>query len=100
MVRDSLRLYVLDCGAIHVSDTARYELRRDEVETSELLVACFLIIHSKGALIWDVGTVPDSEWQPTGSTIAHSRHSSLGKWSATRCLQRPQRAQELSPGPE
>jgi len=29
-----LRLYVLDCGAIHVADTARYELRREEVETS------------------------------------------------------------------
>lgn len=50
---DSLRLYVLDCGAIHVADTARYELRRDEVESSELSVACFL------------------EWQPTGGTIVH-----------------------------
>jgi hypothetical protein len=70
-----LRLYVLDCGAIHVADTARYELRREEVETSELSVACFLIVHPKGALIWDVGAVPDSEWQPTGSTIVH--HLSL-----------------------
>jgi N-acyl homoserine lactone hydrolase len=67
----SLRLYVLDCGAIHVADTARYELRRDEVETSELSVPCFLIVHPKGALIWDVGAVPDSEWLPTSSTIIH-----------------------------
>src|SRR5260370_35719561 len=66
-----LRLYVLDCGAIHVADTARYELRRDEVETSELSVACFLVVHPKGALVWDVGAVPDSEWQPTGSTAVH-----------------------------
>src|SRR3974377_978307 len=62
-----LRLYVLDCGSIHVADTARYELRREEVETSELSVACFLVVHPNGALIWDVGAVPDSEWQPTGS---------------------------------
>src|ERR1700716_2382410 len=68
---DSVRLYVLDCGAIHVADTARYELRRDEVETSELSVACFLVVHPKGALIWDVGAVPDSEWQPTGASIVH-----------------------------
>ena len=68
---DSLRLYVLDCGAIHGADTARYELRRDEVESSELSVACFLIVHPKGALIWDVGAVPDSEWQPTGGPIVH-----------------------------
>lgn len=71
-VPDSLRLYVLDCGSIHVADTARYELRRDEVETSELSVACFLIVHTKGALIWEVGAVPDSEWQPTGASIVHA----------------------------
>ncbi len=70
-----LRLYVLDCGAIHVADTARYELRREEVETSELSVACFLVVHPKGALIWDVGAVPDSEWQATGSTVV--QHLSL-----------------------
>ncbi len=67
----SVRLYVMDCGAIHVADTARYELRRDEVETSELSVACFLVAHPKGALIWDVGAVPDKEWVPTGATIIH-----------------------------
>jgi len=66
-----VRLYVLDCGAIHVADTARYELRREEVETSELSVACFLVVHPKGALIWDVGAVPDSEWQPTGSAVVY-----------------------------
>lgn len=70
-----LRLYVLDCGEIHVADTARYELRREEVDTSELSVACFLVVHPKGALIWDVGAVPDSEWQPTGSAVVH--HLSL-----------------------
>lgn len=66
-----MRLYVLDCGAIHVADTARYELRREEVDTSELSVPCFLIVHPKGALIWDVGAVPDSEWRPTGSAVVH-----------------------------
>lgn len=72
---NSVRLYVLDCGSIHVADTARYELRRDEVGTSELSVACFLVVHPKGALIWDVGAVPDAEWTPTGTTITH--HLSL-----------------------
>jgi len=67
----SLRLYVLDCGAIHVADTARYELRRDEVETSELSVPCFLVVHPGGALIWEVGAVPDSEWQPGAASVVH-----------------------------
>jgi hypothetical protein len=75
-VPDLLRPYVLDCGAINVADTARYELRRDEVETSELSVACLLVVHpKKGALIWDVGAVPDSEWLATGGTVVH--HLSL-----------------------
>jgi hypothetical protein len=31
-------LYVLDCGSIHVADTARYELRRDEgIEVDDAL---------------------------------------------------------------
>ena len=67
----SLRLYVLDCGSIHVADLSRYELRRDEVETSELSVACFLIVHPKGALMWDVGAVPDADWVPTGRPVVH-----------------------------
>jgi glyoxylase-like metal-dependent hydrolase (beta-lactamase superfamily II) len=67
----SLRLYVLDCGSIHVADTARYDLRPDEVQTSELSVPCFLVVHPKGTLIWDVGAVPDSEWRSTRERVVH-----------------------------
>jgi N-acyl homoserine lactone hydrolase len=67
----SLRLYVLDCGAIHVADTARYELRREEVANPNLAVACFLVVHPKGTLIWDAGAVPDAEWTPAGATQVH-----------------------------
>jgi glyoxylase-like metal-dependent hydrolase (beta-lactamase superfamily II) len=31
----------------------------------------FPVVHPKGALIWDVGAVPDSEWQPTGTAVVH-----------------------------
>jgi glyoxylase-like metal-dependent hydrolase (beta-lactamase superfamily II) len=65
------RLYVLDCGAIHVADTARYELKRDEVETDQLSVPCFLVRHPRGLLIWETGAVPDAEWQPTGRPLVH-----------------------------
>ncbi|MBS0375765.1 MAG: N-acyl homoserine lactonase family protein [Proteobacteria bacterium] len=66
-----LRLYVLDCGAIHVADTARYELRREEVETDLLSVPCYLVHHPRGLLVWDTGAVPDAEWQPTGRPLVH-----------------------------
>ena len=67
----SIRLYVFDCGTIHVADTMRYELKREEVTTSDLSVPCFLIAHPKGTLMWDVGAVPDAEWMPTGSKLTH-----------------------------
>ncbi len=67
----SMRLYVLDCGSIHVTDMTRYNLQPGEVQTSELAVPCFLVVHPKGTLIWDVGAVPDSEWRPNGQSVVH-----------------------------
>lgn len=63
----SLRLYVFDCGILHNSDAVRYRFRKEELTTLDMSVACFLIAHPKGALIWDTGAVPDDAWTPTGS---------------------------------
>jgi N-acyl homoserine lactone hydrolase len=64
----SLRLYVFDCGTIHVADLSRFSLKPEEVASTDLSVACFLVTHPKGTLIWDAGAVPDSSWNPTGAT--------------------------------
>jgi len=48
---------------------ARFQLKKEEVSTADLSVACFLIVHPKGTLIWDTGAVPDSAWTPTGNPI-------------------------------
>jgi len=63
-----LRLYVLD-GGVLASDPARYQLTKDDVETTELSVAAFLIAHPKGTLVWDTGSVPDEEraGEPAGA---------------------------------
>jgi N-acyl homoserine lactone hydrolase len=63
----SLRLYVFDCGTIHVADPSRFSLKPEEVAATDLSIACFLITHPKGTLIWDAGAVPDSAWKPTGA---------------------------------
>jgi len=63
----SLRLYVFDCGILHNSDAARYRFKKEELATLEMSVACFLIAHPKGTLVWDTGTVPDNAWTPTGT---------------------------------
>ena len=62
----SVRLYVLDCGTLHITNTARLGFAKEELATTDLSVACFLVAHPKGTLIWDVGAVPDRTWKPNG----------------------------------
>jgi N-acyl homoserine lactone hydrolase len=65
----SVRLYVFDCGVLHNADMGRFNLKAEDVTTTDMSMACFLIAHPKGNLIWDTGAVPDDSWKPTGSMI-------------------------------
>lgn len=65
----AIRLYVLDCGILHIGDISRYGLTKGEVASTDLAVPCFLIAHPRGILIWDAGAVPDDYWQPTGAPV-------------------------------
>jgi N-acyl homoserine lactone hydrolase len=65
----SVRLYVFDCGTLHVADMGRFRLKNEEVATTNMSVACFLVVHPKGTLIWDTGAVPDAAWTPTGQAV-------------------------------
>ena len=38
---------------------------------TSLSVACFLVAHPRGTLLWDPSTVPDTDWKPTGGEVAH-----------------------------
>jgi N-acyl homoserine lactone hydrolase len=60
-----LRVYVID-GGILESDPGRYHLTKDDVGETRLSVACYLIAHPRGLLMWDTCAVPDAEWTPTG----------------------------------
>lgn len=62
----SLRLYVFDGGSLNIPDTTPYRLKKEDLATTYMSVACFLIVHPKGALIWDAGAVPDSAFPPGG----------------------------------
>ena len=64
----SVRLYVFDGGTLE-SDPARYRLTKEDVGTTQLSVAAYLIVHPKGVLLWDTAAVPDEVWSPTGSPI-------------------------------
>src|SRR5881296_2585943 len=63
-IPQSARVYVFDCGTLDVADTGRFRLKREEVSTDKLSVACYLVAHPRGALIWDTGAVPDSAVPP------------------------------------
>ncbi len=56
----SPRLYVFDCGTLE-GDPARFNFKRDEMITSDMSVACYLVVHARGALMWDTGAVPDAD---------------------------------------
>ena len=70
-VPSSPRLYVFDCGILHIKDVGRFDLKPDEVVTSDLSVPAFLVVHPKGTLIWDCGAVPDAAWKPSGKTVTY-----------------------------
>jgi N-acyl homoserine lactone hydrolase len=58
----SLRLYVLDCGTIAPMDPALFGLKPEEVpDYTGFVTPCYLIVHPKGSLIWDVGQIPDEQ---------------------------------------
>jgi len=60
----SLRLYVFNCGSLDISDPERFRFKKEELATTNLSVGCFLIVHPKGTLMWDVGAVPDAALKP------------------------------------
>jgi N-acyl homoserine lactone hydrolase len=65
----TVRLYVFDCGVLHNSDMGRFNLKNEDVATSDMSMACFLIAHPKGNIIWDTGAIPDDSWTPTGKMV-------------------------------
>jgi N-acyl homoserine lactone hydrolase len=67
--RRSIRLYVFNCGVLHNADMGRFNLKKEDVTTTDMSIACFLIAHPKGTLVWDTGAIPDDSWKPTGLRV-------------------------------
>ena len=73
----TVRLYVFDCGSLNIPDTTPYQFKKEELATTYMSVACFLVAHPKGTLMWDVGAVPDSAFK--GSVPGTLRYASTSK---------------------
>jgi glyoxylase-like metal-dependent hydrolase (beta-lactamase superfamily II) len=65
----SLRLYIFDCGVLKPMDAAMFNFKKEDIAVLDMSVPCFLIVHPKGTLMWDVGVVPDSEFKADGSPV-------------------------------
>jgi N-acyl homoserine lactone hydrolase len=65
----SIRLYVFDCGSLDISDPERFRFKKEELVTTNLSVGCYLIVHPKGTLMWDVGAVPDGALKPGQKSV-------------------------------
>jgi glyoxylase-like metal-dependent hydrolase (beta-lactamase superfamily II) len=65
----SPRLYVFDCGVIKGLGVDLFGFKKDEVPIRDFFVACYLVAHPKGTLMWDVGVIPDSAFKSDGSPV-------------------------------
>jgi N-acyl homoserine lactone hydrolase len=75
----SLRLYLFDCGAIKGFDPALFEFKKEDLKDANMVVPCYLVVHPKGTLMWDVGVIPDSAFQgnaPASQPLLMARASS------------------------
>jgi glyoxylase-like metal-dependent hydrolase (beta-lactamase superfamily II) len=65
-----LRLYVMDCGTIVPMDPTLYGLKAEEIHgDTGFVTPCYLIVHPKGTLAWDVGQVPDKDIPDDGTMV-------------------------------
>jgi len=73
---NELRLYVLDCGVIKGLDPGLFNFKPGELAETELAVPCYLIVHPKGTLMWDVGAIPDTAFSSDNTTVTQSYFTS------------------------
>jgi N-acyl homoserine lactone hydrolase len=64
------RLYILDCGTISAMDPTLFSLKKEEIKGDAHFVSpCYLIVHPKGTLAWDLGQVPDKDIPDNGTEV-------------------------------
>ncbi len=78
----TLRLYIFDCGTIAAMDPVLFGFKPGELNHDVTFVTpCYLIVHPKGTLMWDVGQVPDQDIPDDGTEVVQQ-----GILKATRRL--------------
>jgi N-acyl homoserine lactone hydrolase len=80
----SPRLYVFDCGVLVRGEPTAYGLTSEQVGgNTNFSDACFLVVHPRGTLLWDVGIIPDAQIPPGGVEIPAGRGGNANKAAKT-----------------
>src|SRR5262249_9323059 len=78
----SARLYIFDCGVLKRGEPTSYGLTRSQVGSTDFSDPCYLVVHPRGTLLWDVGIIPDDQIKPGGVEPTAARGTNV----ATRPL--------------
>jgi len=94
------RLYVLDCGMLNIdpAGVARYHVTEKEVVEPRMPVPCFLVVHPKGTLLWDTGTIPDADVEKAAPTPARYDVNPVSHAVVSRTLRGQLAALGYAPG--
>jgi N-acyl homoserine lactone hydrolase len=65
----TMRLYVFDCGLIPGIDVSLFNFKKEDLAETRMVVPCYLVVHPKGTLMWDVGAIPDSAFTGDGQPV-------------------------------
>jgi N-acyl homoserine lactone hydrolase len=65
-----VKLYIFDLGWLKARDPK--VLTDRGVNVTDMSVVAYLIVHPRGTLLWDSGTIPDALVKPEGTTVARA----------------------------
>ena len=66
----SPRLYVFDCGSLSGLDPkTNFGFEKSQLAEVDFVDTCYLVVHPKGTLMWDVGVIPDTAFKGDGKPV-------------------------------
>jgi N-acyl homoserine lactone hydrolase len=63
------RIYIFDNGTIRGLDPKLFNFAREELEEVDFVNVSYLIVHPRGALMFDSGAIPDSHFKNDGAPV-------------------------------
>jgi len=69
---NSPRLYIFDCGVIKGLGVDLFGFKPGEVPVRDFFVPCYLVVHPKGTMMWEVGVIPDSAFKGDGAPVTQA----------------------------